>query len=288
MKEMLFGMPEATTQNVKPFLKWAGGKRQILKHLLTLLPYDVKDRTYREPFLGGGSLFFRVQPSKAILSDANPHLIMAYNCVRDHPDLVYGYLLEHKRKDCEEYYYQIRELYNKKRNGGDSIAQASRFIYMNKTCYNGIFRVNQKGYFNVPYGRYKTASLPSLEHLRKVSLVLKSKEIFAASFEEALKNVKKGDFIYLDPPYPPLNGTSNFTHYTSDKFNDKDQEELAATVKGFDSVGCMFMLSNARTKKILKLYKGFNIKTLPVTRFITCKSVRHKVKELVITNYGVL
>jgi len=252
-----------------------------------LLPQDIKKRTYREPFLGGGSLFFGLMPSKAILSDANKHLIMAYECVRDFPDLIYKYLLEHKRKDCEEYYYQIRELYNKRRNGVDSVAQAARFIYMNKTCYNGIFRVNQKGLFNVPYGRYKTASLPTHEHLRKVSSVLQSKEIFAAPFEKTLEEVEKGDFIYLDPPYPPLNGTSNFTHYTENKFNDSDQERLATIVKDLDSAGCLFMMSNAKTKKIARLYKEFESVSLPVTRFITCKKIRKKVQELVIKNYEV-
>lgn len=250
-----------------------------------LLPSDFEQRTYREPFLGGGSLFFALQPSKAILSDANQHLIMAYNCVRDHPDLVYGYLLEHKRKDCEKYYYQIRELYNKKRNGGDSVAQAARFIYMNKMCYNGIFRVNRAGIFNVPYGRYKTVSVPTREHLRKVSSVLQSKEIFAASFKNALEEVEKGDFIYLDPPYPPLNGTSYFTHYTSDKFDDKDQEKLSATVKDLDSLGCLVMVSNANKKNIRKLYRGYNIISLKVTRYITCNKVRHKVREIIIRNF---
>lgn len=272
---------------VKPFLKWAGGKRQILKHLLKLLPPDIKQRTYREPFLGGGSLFFALQPSKAILSDANPHLIMAYESVRDCPDLIYNYLLEHRRKDCEKYYYQIRELYNKKRNSGDSVAQAARFIYMNKTCYNGIFRVNQKGIFNVPYGRHDTTSIPTIDQLKKVSAALQSKKILTSSFEDALDLAEKGDFIYLDPPYPPKNGTSCFNHYTCDKFSEKDQEKLADMVRRLEAAGCFLMVSNGNSEKILELYKGLNIHTLSVTRFITCKKIRDKVQELVITNYEV-
>lgn len=267
----------------KPFLKWAGGKRQIIKQLRSLLPLDFRKRVYREPFLGGGSLFFDLKPSIAFLSDANKHLIMVYKYVRDEPELVSDYLREHARNNSKKYYYRMRDLYNKKKI--HSAAQAARFIYLNKTCYNGIFRVNQKDLFNVPYGRYEATSLPTLDHLRKVSVVLQSKEIFVASFEKALERANKNDFIYLDPPYPPLNGTSCFNHYTADKFDDRQQEKLAATVKDLDAAGCFFMVSNAKTRKIQKLYKRFNIRTLPVTRFITCKSKRHKVQELIITNY---
>lgn len=275
---------KSTLEKAKPFLRWAGGKRQILKRLLSFLPPDVKDRTYREPFLGAGSLFFAVQPSKAVISDANKHLIMVYECIRDRPDLVSRYLREHARNNCKKYYYKIRNTYNKKI---DSVAQAARFIYLNKSCFNGIFRVNQKGLFNVPYGKQKSPYIPSAEHLRNVAATLRGTDIFTASFEKALEGVKKGDFIYLDPPYPPLNSTSCFNHYTADKFGDKQQEKLSTTVKELDAAGCLFMLSNAKTRKIQKLYKGFSIRTLPVTRFITCKSKRHKVKELVITNYEV-
>ncbi len=270
----------------KPFLKWAGGKHQILKHLLQLLPHDVRDRTYREPFLGAGSLFFALNPSNAFISDANENLIMAYEYVRDCPDLVYEYLRGHRKNDSEEYYYQTRDVYNRNRNR-PSAAQAARFIYLNKTCYNGIFRVNQKGLFNVPHGRYEAASLPSRQQLRQVSELLQGKKISVASFKDALEGAQKGDFIYLDPPYPPLNGTSCFNHYTRDKFTEKDQEELAATVKRLDEAGCLLMVSNGNSEKILDLYKSFNVYTLQVRRFITCKSKRHKVRELVITNYEV-
>ena len=249
-----------------------------------MLPPDVRDRTYREPFLGAGSLFFALNPSNAFISDANENLIMAYEYVRDCPDLVYEYLRGHRKNDSEEYYYQTRDVYNRNRNR-PSAAQTARFIYLNKTCYNGIFRVNQKGLFNVPHGRYEFASLPSLNHLRKVSELLQGKKISVASFKDALEGAQKGDFIYLDPPYPPLNGTSCFNHYTRDKFTEKDQEELAATVKRLDKAGCLLMVSNGNSEKILELYNSFNVYTLQVRRFITCKSKRHKVRELVITNY---
>jgi DNA adenine methylase len=145
--------------------------------------------------------------------------------------------------------------------------------------------VNSKGLFNVPYGRHEKISLPSREHLRQVSRTLRSKRILTGSFEKTLKDAQKGDFIYLDPPYPPLNGTSCFNHYTPARFTETDQENLAETFKRLDRKGCLLMISNGNSEKILELYKGFNIQTLKVTRFITCKKIRDKIKELVITNY---
>jgi DNA adenine methylase len=284
MKYSLFPALELSQPRARPFLKWAGGKRQILKELLRLLPSDVKDRTYREPFLGGGSLFFALNPATAFLSDVNEHLIMAYEYVRDCPDLVSDYLCEHRKNDCPQYYYQVREVYNKSKSQ-PSAAQTARFIYLNKTCYNGVFRVNTQGLFNVPYGRYETVSLPSRDHLREVSTVLQSKQVFVASFEEALDRANKGDFIYLDPPYPPRTATSYFTHYTCDKFSEKDQEKLAGAVRTLDAAGCLVMISNGNSEKILELYNGFNVHRLEVTRFITCKKIRDKVQELLITNY---
>jgi len=266
----------------KPFLKWAGGKRQILPHLLKLLPKDIKQRNYWEPFLGGGALFFALDPVNAVLSDANMHLIMTYKYVRDDPELVFRYLSMHMRQDCESYYYKVRDLYNKSE---PSSAQAARFIFLNKACYNGIFRVNQKGLFNVPYGRHEKPSIPSISQLKRASKTLRSKDLMTGSYEKILKNVKKGDFIYLDPPYPPLNGTSHFTYYTTDKFGENEQQKLAETVKHLDAIGCLFMLSNAATQKIKKLYKRFVYKILPVTRFITCKKIRHEVKEIIVRNY---
>lgn len=269
-------------KRIKPFLRWAGGKQQILDELVKRLPKDVKERRYHEPFLGGGSLFFALQPGRAFLSDANEHLIRCYEYVRDCPESISGYLREHARKSGKDYYYQTREIYNKSKF---SPAQAARFIYLNKTCFNGIFRVNQDGLFNVPYGRKEPPALPAPDHLREASCALKSAKLFSRVFEKALESVAKGDFVYLDPPYPALNTTSYFTHYTRDKFNDKDQERLAAVVRNLQAAGCLFMVSNAKTRKIGRLYKQFNKLTLPVTRYITCKSVRHEVKELVITNY---
>lgn len=284
MRTNLFGIVENSNNRAHPFLKWAGGKRRILPYLRSFLPTDAKNRIYREPFLGAGSLFFDLEPPKAFLSDANQHLIMVYKSVRDFPDLVHRYLLDHAKNHSEGYYYHTRDIYN---DAEHSAAQAARFIYLNKTCYNGIFRVNQKGRFNVPYGQYETMPIPSLDNLRRASAALQGKEISASTFEQALESVSKGEFIYLDPPYPPLNGTSCFTHYTSDKFSEKEQEKLSEVARTLDTAGCLFMLSNADVPKIRRLYTGFNLHSLPVTRSITCKKVRQKVRELIITNYEV-
>ena len=270
------------TRTVGPFLRWAGGKRQLRKTLLTFLPTDIRQRTYREPFLGGGSLFFAIRPRSAVLSDANEHLIRCYEFVRDQPALVARYLQWHSSKDSETYYYRVRDKYNA---SSFSAAQAARFIYLNKTCFNGIFRVNTEGRFNVPYGHKNSPAIPDENELNNIATVLIKASLQAATFERALAGASGGDFIYLDPPYPPLNGTAYFTHYTCGRFSEQDQAKLATQVHELNRRGCLLMISNADTPLIRRLYRNYELVSLPVIRFLTCKSVRHKVKELVITNY---
>jgi DNA adenine methylase len=269
---------------IKPFLRWAGGKRQLKRILLAFLPLDVSERTYREPFLGGGSLFFALQPRAAILSDANKHLIKCYEFVRDQPEVVARHLRFHALKNTKAHYYRVREEYN---NTEFSAAQAARFIYLNKTCFNGIFRVNAQGKFNVPYGWKESPAIPSDDDLIGIAAILKNASLKASSYEMALENASKGDFIYLDPPYPPLNGTAYFTHYTIDRFSVQDQTKLADCVNELDRGRCLFMISNADTPLIRRLYRKYELVSLPVIRYLTCKSARHKVKELIITNYEV-
>ena len=269
---------------VKPFLKWAGGKQQVLEKLLELLPADINVGTYREPFLGAGALFFAVQPRAAVLSDANEHLVACFQFVRANPDLVGAYLAEHSRRHSERYYYRVREQYN---NGGFSAAQAARFIYLNKACFNGIFRVNMQGKFNVPWGNRAKPCMPTLAALRKIGTILQNSRITSGPFEAVLGDARAGDFVYLDPPYPPLNGTSYFTHYTSDKFTSEDHERVAEVARTLCDRGCRVMISNARTRTIERLYHGFNLHAIDVTRYITCKKVKHKVQEVVITSYDV-
>lgn len=267
---------------LQAFLRWAGGKVHTTQHLIKYIPKDFNKYTYWEPFLGGGSMFFNLSPPKAILSDLNSHLIYCYRVVRDYPDKVYFRLKIFANHNTEDMYYKIRGEYNKSR---PSIKQAARFIYLNKTSYNGIFRVNKTGFYNVPFGRKEKPTFPSLDTLRTVSALLKKAKLYASSYGKILNNVKKGDFVYLDPPYPPLNGTSFFTHYTKERFGKNEQLNVSEVANRISRLGCRVMISNADIPLIRYLYRDWNVSTLPVTRWITCKSLRHKVNELVITNY---
>jgi DNA adenine methylase len=278
-------MVDARTQapkSLKPLLRWAGGKSLLLQRLEPFLPEDIGRRVYREPFLGAASLFLHVAPNRAVISDLNRHLIDCYRSVRDNPRAVWRNMRGHFQRDSSDYYYRVRNIYNQSRR---SHAQAARFIYLNRTCFNGIFRVNQSGQFNVPYAYKNLPAFPRLAELISVGQALAKAQIRSETFVTALDAAKRGDFIYLDPPYPPLNGTSYFTHYTMDRFNDQDQEKLADVVRALDRRRCLVMLTNANTPRIRQLYKGFRIKTLNVTRFVTCKSHKHRVREAVICNY---
>jgi DNA adenine methylase len=265
-----------------PFLKWVGGKQRMVVHLQPHLPTDLDSRIYREPFLGGGSLFLRIKPRKSFLSDANEHLIRCFKYVRENPSLVARYLREHGRHHGKRYYYSVRRAYV---SSPFSVAQSARFIYLNKACFNGIFRVNRQGQFNVPYGYRKKVLLPDREQLCVIANRLKRTSLTVASFEASLAKASATDFVYLDPPYPPLNGTSYFTHYTADRFGEIQQRALAKVVKEIDGRGVLFLMTNADVPLIRQLYSRYNIVSLPVTRFVTCKETKHVVQELVITNY---
>lgn len=265
------------------FLRWAGGKRRLVRRLRGFVPLDVRDRVYHEPFLGAASIFLALRPRKAYLADLNPALVNAFQHVRDNPHLIARYLADHAERDSQDYYYVVRTTYNKTQ--APSYAQTARFIYLNRTCFNGIFRVTRVGNFNVPYGRLKNPMFPSTRHLREVSKALRRAELRTASYRESCQRAKQGHFVYLDPPYPPLNGTSFFRHYTPALFSDADQRELFKEVRALDARGCLFLMSNADTPLIRELYRAFNIVTLPVTRWVSSKNSKHAVTELVITNY---
>lgn len=264
------------------FLRWIGGKRFLVHRLLPYLPRDVRERRYHEPFAGAASLFFALTPRSARVSDLNEHLIECYKQVRGNHEKVSAYLQEHKRQDSEEYYYEVRDKYNRSSFGP---AQAARFIYLNHTCFNGVFRVNRRGAFNVPYGDKPEPAFPSTEALACVSTALKHATLSVADYGTALSRTRKGDFVYLDPPYPPLNGTSFFTHYTSDRFDLDNQERLAAYVRDLHHQGGIFLMTNADLPHVRNLYTGFKLWELSVTRFVSCKGARYKVNELIITNY---
>jgi DNA adenine methylase len=266
----------------EPFLRWAGGKRRMVHHLLSYLPPDIAARRYREPFLGAASLFFALGPLNAVLSDANTDLINCFCHVRDNPEAVHRHLVQLAKRSGADHYYKVRAKYNA---SAPNAVQAARFIFLNKTCFNGIFRVNRHGHFNVPYGLKDEPVLPTLEVLRHASEALRRADLLSCSFELALADAQQGDFYYIDPPYPPLNGTSNFTRYTRERFAVERQRALANHVRKVSRRGAKIMVTNADLPLIRELYADFAVIPLAVTRFITCKAKKHSVGELVITNY---
>lgn len=268
---------------LKPFLRWAGGKNRITKLLAIYTPKTYN--RYWEPFLGSAAMFFYLHPEKSFLSDNNSALVDCYINVRDYPEKIYDKLKEHTRQNSEEHYYSTRDLYNKSK---PSISQSARFIYLNKTNFNGIFRVNTKGEYNVPYGFKKTLALPNFEDFLEISNLLKKAEIKYQSFEKIRSDnqTRENDFVYLDPPYPPLTATSYFTHYTAERFTWIDQQKVADLANALAEKGCQVMISNSDVEQIRELYKhGWNYYPLPVVRWVAANGSRIKVNEIIITNY---
>jgi DNA adenine methylase len=276
-----------------PFVKWAGGKGQLLSKLDSIVPSQFN--RYFEPFLGGGAMFFHLVSDRnmridAYLSDINQELITAYQVVKNYVNKLIHHLRKYQReynKNPSEYYYELRDNI-KPRN---DIEIAARFIALNKTCYNGLYRVNRNGIFNVPIGKYKNPVICDATNLENVSNALRySKAVIQISdYKEALFNAKKDDFIYLDSPYHPLSSTANFTGYTDYGFGNNDQLELAKIFVGLNDRGCKVLLSNSDTPFIRRLYSDFsdNIKEVNVSRAINCKASRRiGHKELLISNYS--
>lgn len=261
----------------KPFLKWAGGKRSIIKILLENAPLDFNK--YYEPFLGGGALFFALKPQKAILSDFNLDLILTYNVIKTNPKDLINSLKIHQKNHNKDYYYLIRNNYNNE----NPIEIASRFIYLNKTCFNGLYRVNSKGEFNVPIGTYENPLIADEENIINCHLVFKNIEMKHLEFN--LTRPSKGDFVYLDPPYYPIDSNS-FTKYTKNNFNEGNQIKLFKYCKRLTDRGVKFMLSNSNTNFIRNLYKDFDIKIVSAPRTINCKvDGRKAAEEVLVRNY---
>jgi DNA adenine methylase len=266
-----------------PFLKWAGGKQRLLGQYQPFLPARAEVGCYFEPFIGSAALFFHWQPEQAILSDRNEKLIELYCLVRDDVDGVIEALQPHRNE--ADYYYQIRA---QEPGQLPAVQRAARLIYLNKTCYNGLYRENSRGEFNVPFGRYKNPTICDEARLRAASQALRSVELVAADFEEVVTQARAGDFLYFDPPYAPLNATSSFTSYNRYGFTAEDQKRLAATVKRLDARGCQVMVSNSSAPLIYKLYagNGYHIQAIQARRNINSKADRRgPVRELLITNY---
>ncbi len=227
-------------------------------------------------------MFFALKPNRAYISDANGHLISFYEQLRERPELVHRYLGELSANTSEDHYYSIRAEYNR---GKPSAMQAARFLYLNKHSYNGVFRVNGRGEYNVPYGRRKRYVLPTRDHILQATEALQHATLTTCSYEVVLPRIQVGSFVYLDPPYPPLNGTSFFTHYTVDRFSETDQRKLADMVHQLNKKGVQFMMTNADVPLVRELYGEYHLHPLSVTRYVTCKNKRHSVSELVVTNY---
>lgn len=269
-----------------PVLKWVGGKRQLMGEIEKVLPKTYT--TYYEPFIGGGAVLFELQPKKAVINDVNSELINLYNVIKDDVELLIEDLRKHE--NTSEYFYRIREMdrdrevYEKLSN----IEKASRIVYLNKTCFNGLFRVNKSGEFNSPFGKYKNPNIVDEVTLRAVSKYFNKADIkiLNSDFEQSLKGIRKGSFVYLDPPYDPVSSSANFTGYDKGGFNRDEQIRLKKLCDKLDKKGVKFLLSNSATDFIKDLYKDYNIKVVKAKRAINSNgNARGEVDEVLVRNY---
>lgn len=268
-----------------PFVKWAGGKGRLLSQLRPLLPPTVARLRHVEPFVGGGALFFSRRPERALLTDINPSLIATYSAIRDDVDRVLSNLQGLARRHSKERYYEVRSRYNESRRLAPP-TRAAMFIYLNKTCFNGLHRVNRKGEFNVPVGSYKNPRIVDPERILLASEALRDAELRCDGFESLVEHAKPGDFVYFDPPYEPVTPTANFTSYARDGFSQDDQTRLRDVYRELDRRGCRLMLSNSDVPFIRSLYRSFRIDTVAAPRAISCNgNGRGKVTEVVVRNY---
>ena len=274
---------EKLKEETYPIVKWVGGKRQLMFELLKNMPEDFN--RYFEPFIGGGALFFELQPDNAYISDMNEELINLYKVVRDNIDELITDLQKHDIS--KEYFMEIRNIDRAEEyENWSDVQKASRFIYLNRTCFNGMYRVNSKGEFNVPFGHYKNPRILDENNLINCSNLLQKTEIKHADFSEILKKVKKGDFVYFDPPYVPLSETSSFTSYTKDGFDMDMQFKLRDVCDELDAMGVKFLLSNSDTKLVNELYENYNIKKVFASRQINANADgRGKITEVLVRNY---
>lgn len=272
---------------VRPFLKWAGGKRQLIP---TIIGNHVpqKYNVYYEPFIGGGALLFALQPKNAVINDINSELINCYEVIRDSLDELIDDLKRHENE--KNYYYAIRDWDRKKSyKQKTKVERASRIIFLNKTCYNGLFRVNSQGQFNVPFGSYHNPNILDIAVLKAVSNYLNDNQVklLNQDFHEAVRGAQKGDFIYFDPPYDPVSDSAYFTGYDINGFARDEQKRLKETVDELTHKGCYVLLSNAYTQFIVDLYKGYHKTKISAIRAINSNGQkRGKVDELLIKNYA--
>lgn len=261
----------------KPILKWAGGKTQMLGDIMPKVPAQYG--RYIEPFIGGGALFFALAPEQAVIADSNPELINTYQEIADHVEEVIRYLRQYK--NTEEDFYTVRALDWKKMPKAEA---AARMIYLNKTCYNGLYRVNKKGQFNVPYGKYKSPNYCDEEALYAASEILRRSTIVCGDYLSVLKEyARPGDFIFLDPPYLPISQYADFKRYTKEQFHEENHIELAKEVMRLYELGCYVVLTNSNHPLVHELYAPFQIEVIQTKRYISCNGSRRKGEDAVVT-----
>lgn len=272
---------------VSPFLKWVGGKRQLIPAIMEHLPKNISNLNYYEPFIGGGALFFHLQPQNAFINDYNEELINVYNVIKNNLSELISDLKKHKNE--AEYFYEIRSLdRNDEFQNMSSVERASRVIYLNKTCFNGLYRVNNAGEFNAPFGRYKNPNIVNEPTLKAVNKFLNSNNIRISSgdYAEILETVDENSFVYFDPPYHPISESSNFTGYVQGGWNIYDQIRLREICDELNERGIKFLLSNSSAQFIRDQYENYTITTVKATRAINSNGAdRGEIDEVLIKNY---
>lgn len=279
---------QKSQSTLQPFTKWTGGKRQLLPVIKSLMPDNYSH--YFEPFVGGGALFFELAPEKAVINDFNSELINCYQQIKEEPQKLIDLLTKHRENNSKEYYLELRSVDRDDRiNEMTDIERAARIMYMLRVDFNGLYRVNSKNQFNVPYGRYKNPKIVDAKLILSISQYLNSSniKILTGDFEKAVQDASAGDFVYFDPPYIPLSETSAFTSYTHEGFSYEDQVRLRDCFKNLDQKGAFVMLSNSSSPLVEELYKDFNIHKVEATRTNGAKSSsRGKISEIIVTNYA--
>ncbi len=278
---------EEKRKPIAPVVKWAGGKRRLLERILPLVP---EHETYYEPFFGGGAVLFALQPEKAVINDSNADLMDIYRVIASQPEELISLLEEHAAHDSKDYYYEVRALdrdFDRYEAMTDT-DRAARFLYLNKTCFNGLFRVNRSGEFNVPYGRYKNPEIVGADGIRAMSSYLNRAKIrmLSQDYREVFRGIRENAFVYLDPPYMPISETSSFTGYTAAGFDRQQQTELKKQCDKLNRRGVKFMLSNSCCDFIIRLYRDYRIEHVSALRSVNARADgRGKVEELLIMNY---
>ena len=270
-----------------PVVKWVGGKRQLLPQILPLIPKRMT--AYCEPFLGGGAVLFALQPKRALVNDLNQDLITVYRVIKENADALIEHLSRHE--NTPEYFYRIRDLDRDKEAYAalSDVEKASRLLYLNKTCYNGLFRVNASGAFNSPYGHYRRPNIVNEQTIRGVSRYFNSCDItfFSGDFASVLEQVPKGGFVYLDPPYDPVSDTASFTGYNKGGFGREEQVRLKECCDALTARGVKFLLSNSATPFIRELYGSYRVSIVQARRAVnSVASRRGAIEEVLVRNYG--